>query len=299
MLNKIEMLRIFCAAVDAASFKDAATRLAISPQAVTRAVHEAERATGEVLFHRNTRRVNVTQAGAQFAQQARELVAQVDRLLGNRDVGAAAEVMGTVRMTVPKSIGEILLLPLVTDMANRYPHLTIDLRLSDTIVDPVAEQIDIGVRIGFLQDSRFVAREVAKVGFVVVGAPRLIDRVGLPHNLAHMAELPTTGYVDRRTGRPWPWQLADGQQFTPVRLVFQTDDTEAESQAVVAGLGFTQMASYIARPWIEAGKLVRVLADLEPEPWPVCVYRPQRGPVPARIRVVFDATVAALENAGL
>jgi DNA-binding transcriptional LysR family regulator len=299
MLNKIEMLRIFCAAVDAGSFKDAAARLAISPQAVTRAVHEAERATGEVLFHRNTRRVQVTHAGGMFAQQARELVAQVDRLLGNRDVREAAEVIGMVRMTAPKSLGEVLMTSLIADLSARHPRLTIDLRLSDTIVDPVAEQIDIGVRIGFLQDSRFIAREVGKVHFAIVGAPRLIHRVGMPRDIAHMAELPATGFVDRRTGRPWPWSLAGGQQFTPSRTTFQSDDTSAECQAVVAGLGFTQMASYMAQPYIAAGQLVSVLDDITPEPWPLCVYRPQRGPVPARIRLVFDAAVAALENTSM
>src|SRR6202051_5214166 len=81
MQNRLKMLRIYCAAVEAGSFKEAATRLGTSPRAVTRAVQEAEALVGEILFHRNTRRVRATEAGEAFAHRARDLVRQLDELL--------------------------------------------------------------------------------------------------------------------------------------------------------------------------------------------------------------------------
>jgi DNA-binding transcriptional LysR family regulator len=297
MQNRIEMLRIFCAAVDAGSFKDAAVRLAISPQAVTRAVAEAESLTGEVLFHRNTRRVQVTEAGAAFSDKARELVTQVDELF--RAGADTSPLSGLVRLTVPKSLGELVLMPALLKLAVAYPLINIDIRFSDTIVDPIAEKIDIGVRIGFMHDSRFVAREAAQMGFVIVATPELIAREGVPADLAALRRMPTTGLVDKRTGRLWGWQLKGGQEFIPANVTFRTDDAEAECRAVLAGLGISQVASYLVRPLIRAGKLVSVLEEFEPEAWPVCVYRPQRGPVPPRLRVVFDAIVSALEAADL
>jgi len=296
MQNRLEMLRIYCAAVELNSFKDAAKRLGISPQAVTRAVKECEVLVGEILFHRNTRRVLATQAGEAFALKARELVTQMDLLLLPRHVPDDAEVAGLVRITAPKVIGELFLMPALIQLAAQYPRIMVDLRLSDAIIDAVAEQIDIGVRVGFMRDSRFVVRPVAQVGFSVVASPALIDRVGLPASIEALADLPTTAFIDRNTGRIWPWQFARGQQFTPALPAFRTDDSESEWRAVAAGLGYGQIVSYLAQPLLSSGKVISVLDDLAPEPWPICVYRPQRGPVPTRIRLVFDAIVAILSE---
>jgi DNA-binding transcriptional LysR family regulator len=299
MQNRLEMLRIYCAAVEAESFKEAATRLGTSPQAVTRAVQEAEALVGEILFHRNTRRVRATEAGEAFAHRARDLVRQMDELLRPKDSEIDAEIAGPVRLTAPKSIGERFLMPALARLAEKHPRIMLDLRLSDAISDPIAEQIDIGVRIGFMRDSRFVVRPASRVGFSVIASPKLIARVGEPTDLAALALLPTTGFIDRNTGRLWPWQFANGQQFTPANLAFQTDDGECECRAVVAGLGFGQIVSYLAQPLLRAGKVISVLDNCAPEAWPVYVYRPQRGPVPARIRLVFDAMLGALEKSEL
>jgi DNA-binding transcriptional LysR family regulator len=299
MQNRLEMLRIYCTAVEAQSFKEAAMRLGTSPQAVTRAVQEAEALVGEILFHRNTRRVRATEAGEAFAHRARDLVRQMDELLRPKDSEIDAEIAGPVRLTAPKSIGERFLMPALARLAEKHPRIMLDLRLSDAISDPIAEQIDIGVRIGFMRDSRFVVRPASRVGFSVIASPKLIARVGEPTDLAALALLPTTGFIDRNTGRLWPWQFANGQQFTPTNLAFQTDDGDCECRAVVAGLGFGQIVSYLAQPLLRAGKVVSVLDGYAPEAWPVYVYRPQRGPVPARIRLVFDAMLAALEKSEL
>jgi DNA-binding transcriptional LysR family regulator len=299
MQNRLEMLRIYCTAVEAQSFKEAAMRLGTSPQAVTRAVQEAEALVGEILFHRNTRRVRATEAGEAFAHRARDLVRQMDELLRPKDSEIDAEIAGPVRLTAPKSIGERFLMPALARLAEKHPRIMLDLRLSDAISDPIAEQIDIGVRIGFMRDSRFVVRPASRVGFSVIASPKLIARVGEPTDLAALALLPTTGFIDRNTGRLWPWQFANGQQFTPTNLAFQTDDGDCECRAVVAGLGFGQIVSYLAQPLLRAGKVVSVLDGYAPEAWPVYVYRPQRGPVPARIRLVFDAMLGALEKSEL
>jgi DNA-binding transcriptional LysR family regulator len=75
---------------------------------------------------------------------------------------------------------------------------------------------------------------------------------------------------------------------------FLTDDIDAECAAVLAGVGFGQLIAPLAEPWLQSGALVAVLEADEPEPWPIHVYRPQRAPVPARVRLVYDTLVRAL-----
>lgn len=294
MLNRLEMLRIFCCAAELGSFKEAAIRLAISPQAVTRAVQELERLQGELLFHRNTRQVQLSAFGAKLAILARQAVQQVDQLFEHDDVDSGDEPAGLVRLAAPASLARTVILPTLTDLALRHPKINFDLRLSDELVDVVNEKIDIGVRIGVLRDNRFVARKVAKTQLYVVGTPACIARHGAPRVFEDLNRLPTTAMHDRNTGRAWPWMFADGQHIYPTGARFICDDAEAELSAVLAGLAFGQLPSFLADRHIAAGRLVAVMRAVEPAPWDIYIYRPQRGPLAQRLRLVFDAVGDAL-----
>lgn len=294
MLNRLEMLRIFLAAAEANSFKEAAARLGISPQAVTRAVHDLEEIQGELLFHRSTRNVRITAFGEALAARARPRVGQLDELFQHGTERVDAELRGVVRLTAPVSYGRIRLMPVLTAIASRHPHIQFDLRFSDTHSDVVDEKIDIGVRFGFLHDNRFVARQTASEPFHVVAAPALLARVGIPTVVTQLNELPTSVFMDGSTGRPWPWFFAGGQQMTPARPRFLCADPETEREFVLSGLGFAQIPGYLIDADLAAGRMISVLRDVAPDPWDIYVYRPQRGPVPARIRMVYDELIGAL-----
>jgi DNA-binding transcriptional LysR family regulator len=296
MLNRLEMLRIFLAAAESSNFKEAATRLGISPQAVTRAVQDLEAAQGELLFHRSTRNVQITAFGEQLAARARPGLEQVDALFQRGQAQEEPEMRGSVRLTAPVFMGRLLLLPVLARLTERHPKLRFDLRLSDAHADVVDEKIDIGIRFGFLHDNRFVARRVSRQTFHVVGTPALIARVGRPTTITRLNDVPTTALFDASTGRLWPWLFANGQQMTPAQPAFVCNDSETELDFMRTGAAFGQATSLQAGAAIAAGELVPMLQDFEPEPWDVYVYRPQRGPLPARIRLVYDALVDAFTS---
>lgn len=293
MSNRLEIMRIFCAAAESGSFKEAAARLGISPQAVTRAVKSLENHVGEPLFYRNTRQMRITEFGEQLVLKARESINGIDALFRRSDRRAEADIAGVVRITAPTVIGRRFLLPALSRITAEFPQIMLDLRLSDTLVNVVEQQIDIGIRVGFMRDSSFVARAAAKMSFLAVGAPALIERVGRPASVKALLDQPTVAMVDKNTGKPWPWYFSDDLQFVPRRHVFVTDDAEAELGMVLEGRGFGQIADCMALPHIQAGHLVPILEDRTPPPWDLFVYRPQRGPVPARVRVVYDHLVEA------
>lgn len=297
MPHSLEALRVFCTAAESENFRAAAHRLAVSPQVVTRVVRELEQQLGEPLFHRSTRGVQLTRFGEQLAQRARVAVQGVDALFSDHQPKAAAQaVEGVVRITAPGVLGRRFLLDALAPLSLAHPGLVLDLRLSEVRADVVDQQIDVGVRIGQLRDARFVAREANRMGFHVVGTPELLARVGRPRNLAALAGKPVTALVDLNSGRLWPWYFRGAQQWQPPPPAFITDDPVAEGRAVMAGLALGQLPDFMVREALRDGRLVAVLASQAPEPWPLCVYRPQRGPVPARVRLVFDALVQALQD---
>ncbi|MBJ9923739.1 substrate binding domain-containing protein, partial [Burkholderia cenocepacia] len=207
------------------------------------------------------------------------------------------EPVGVVRITAPSGMGRHYVQPILTGLMQRYPGLVPDLRLSDVPSPVVDEQIDIGVRVGAIGDNRFVARMVGPLPMWVVAAPSLIRRLGEPKNRKALEAMPVTCLIDRASGRPWPWMFRGEQQFVPSSPAYLTDDTEVEIEAVCAGVGVGQCSEYLVRPYVRKGRLVRVLPSLEPEPWKLHVYRPRRGPMPRRIRVVYDELVAKLAEA--
>jgi DNA-binding transcriptional LysR family regulator len=296
-MNRLELLRVFCVAAEADNFKAAATRLSVSPQVVTRAIQALEEAQSELLFHRNTRGVRLTDFGAAFASRARALLNGCDALFPDQRRARDAEAMGLVRITAPASLGRSRLMPIVAGLLKKHPDLRIDLRLSDARADVVDEKIDIGVRAGFVRDNRFVARKLAKLSFHVVGTPTLVAKQGVPKRIEDLANLRLTALLDVNTGRPWPWLFAGGRQFVPDAPILLSDDVDAEYAAVLAGTAFGQIPSYLAAAAIQRRKLVAVLKDQAPEPWDLYIYRPQRRPVPQRVSLVFEALMEMTKTA--
>ena len=299
MQNKLEMLRIFKVAADSLNFKEAAVRLGVSPQSVTRAIKELEEILGEPLFYRSTRNTTITDFGKQIALKNEVIIDQIDTLLRPHKSTDTLLAEGLVRITMSSILGRRYLLPALTDFLKDYPGIQFDLRFSDLIDNVVADQMDIGVRIGFFEKKRKIARRVNEVKFHIVATPELIAKTGIPLTVDDLSKMPYTGLVDHNTGRMWPWTFANTSDYLRASPTFLTDDPEAELTAVLAGIGYGQVGDFLCGEHIQSGKLVAVLQEQAPKPWGIYIYRPQRGPVAERVRLVFDHLVKTLSNVNL
>ncbi|MES2181043.1 MAG: LysR substrate-binding domain-containing protein [Pseudomonadota bacterium] len=296
MQNKLEILRIFKVVAESSNFKEASVRLGISPQSVTRAIKELEELLGEPLFYRSTRNTMITEFGKQMALKSEGVIDQVDALLRPHKSPDPQCIEGLVKITMSSILGRRYLLPALTDFLKEHPGIQLDLRFSDLIDNVVTDQMDIGVRIGFFNNNRNVARRVNEVKFHIVGAPELIEKTGTPQTVDDLSKMPYTGLVDQNTGRMWPWTFANAADYFRTAPAFITDDPEAELAAVLAGIGYGQLGDFLCEEYIDNGKLVAVLQDQAPTPWGIYVYRPQRGPVAERVRIVFDYLVNTLSD---
>ncbi len=296
MLSRLEMLHIFYAAAESSSFKEAASRLGRSPQVVTRVIKSLEDNLGELLFHRNTRQIRLTEFGSHLIESSRESVNTLDAIFRRENKQADSEISGLVRITAPTSLGQRFLLPVLSQIAIEYPQITIDLRLSNVIADVVSEQIDIGIRIGFLRDSNFIARVAGKVSFLIVGSPELVAKVGEPLQIKDLTDFPTIAILDHSTGKVWQWFFADNLQFNAKKPAFITNDPETELETALAGVGYAQIPSFMAAPYLADGRLIQVLETYKPEPWDLYIYRPQRSPTPQRIRLIYDQLLEVISN---
>lgn len=289
MLNRLEYLKIFCIAAENRTFRDAALKMNVSPQVVSRCIKDLETELGEILFVRSTRNIKITSFGETLYADAKKAIDTLDEVFQKK---TQTENLA-VKITAPPLLSQRFIMPLLEQIAGEMPGIRFDLRLSNAISNVVEDQIDIGIRVGLhIADTRFIARPVTTVDYVVVGTPGLIARSGIPAVPEDLHQLPTTAMIDESKNRVWPWFFNDNLKISPESPVFVSDDAESEFQAVLRGLGFGQIAVSIAAPYIASGQLVPVLEPYHvTEPWTVFVYRPQNGPVPPRIRLVYDTLV--------
>lgn len=296
MSNKLEMLRIFGVAAEHQSFKETAVKLSISPQAVTRAIKELENLQGELLFHRNTRQMQLTHFGHQLFDKVKPLIREFDALFEHNAELANEGLAGKIRIAAPLGFGRAVVTPIVIQLLKKYPEINIELMLSDKRADVVEERIDIGLRIGFIRDNRYIVKKIGQIEFFVVASPELIQQQGKPKKPSDLQHFPTSSVLDPSTGRTWPWYFKSANEHHNFnsRIVF--DDAEAEFKAALDGVVFAQVPSFLAKKDLDAQSLERVLNEFDPEPWTLFIYRPQRGPIPKRVRLIFDELI---ENIGL
>lgn len=287
MQNRSEALRIFCCAAEEMNFKRAAVRLNISPQKVTRAIKELESLLGDSLFHRNTRSVKITDYGIDVFAQAKMALAQLDNLFREQEKNAE-DVHGVVRITAPHTFGSEIIMPQLAEFARLHPAITLELHLSNLHSALVDEKIDIGIRIGFIHDQTCIVRQPKTMPFYLVASPELLKKCPLPKSIDELANVPMVALLNRKTGRYWSWEFSQKRLFYPKNAAFVTDTPDIERKAVLAGMGFGQLAGYLVEKHIASGELISVLPDDAPLQWPVSLYHTHHNASSMRVKLVFN-----------
>lgn len=289
-MNKLELLRIFCSVAETLHFRETASRLAMSPQVVSRAVQSLEEILGEALFHRSTRQVKLTDFGAEFLPQAQQLIADTELLFANRKIPLKEqEIAGVVRVAVPE-------IPLMQDILDRllaktaaYPDLRLHWKAGLAVEDVVDEQIDVGLRFGTPDDSRLIVRKICQVEDCIVAAPALLERLGTPENWHSLQKnYPLSALFNPNTGRAYAWYLSNQDQFVPLRPKFTATHITSEITATLAAQTIACLPRFACRAHLKKGELVELFPEIPRKQWTAYVYRPQRNITHPRVKLVFD-----------
>jgi DNA-binding transcriptional LysR family regulator len=288
MTDRLDSIAVFIAVADLGSFARAARRLNRTPVAVTRAVASLEAEAGMRLLNRTTRQVALTEEGARYLEGARRLLTAYDdlRALESDD---RSDPRGIVSLTAPGNFGRVCVVPSIARFLERYTRIDVRAQFVDRVVSLVEEGLDLGVRLGNLPDSSLRAIRVGHVRVAIYASPDYLARHGEPRDFRDLADhwvisaLPTMPSPDR-----WSIDRPDGVVSVAVkpRLVVSTPEAAAEAAAEGAGLALS--AAYHAQTYVEAGRLRRVLADVEPAPIPIHIVQPAGRFAPTRVRLFVD-----------
>ena len=178
-MDKTQEMASFVAVVEAGSFVAAADVLGLSKAAVSRQVGDLEKRLGARLLHRTTRRLSLTDDGQLFYARAKELLAAIDEA-ESEITSRSGEPSGLLRINAPLTFGVLHLAPLWGRFADAHPKVSLEIDLSDRIVDLVEEGYDLAVRITNLPSSQLVSRQLASSRMVLCASPEYLARQGIP-----------------------------------------------------------------------------------------------------------------------
>jgi DNA-binding transcriptional LysR family regulator len=285
-LPDFEALAIFAKVVEMRSFAAAAEELALSKATVSKAVTRLEERLGARLFNRTSRRLALTDAGQRLAGHAAQLLADGEAA-ESEALAQSASPRGLVRLAVPMTYGTRMIAPLLPEFLKAYPDVSIDLHLSDAIVDLIGDGFDAGIRIGNLPDSSLVARRICAMPRYTVASPAYLKKHGTPTHPMHLAEHRCFAYAYLSSA--WHYTNAAGEQAS-VRPSGQlrVNNGEAVLAPLLAGLGIADLPEFIVGDAIAAGKLQVILKGWKQREGAVHLVMPPGGPRPARVTVLTD-----------
>ncbi|MDI1442673.1 LysR family transcriptional regulator [Polyangium sp. 6x1] len=298
MDDTFDGLSAFLAVANHKSFTAAAAEMGVSPTAMSQKIKLLERRLGVVLFQRTTRRVALTDAGANLFARIGPAIAEVEGALAALG-DYRGRPSGRLRITAPRASGTWFLPPLVVRMGELYPEIALDISLDDAFVDIVAAGFDAGIRLGDAIEKDMVRVPITKhSAWSIVAAPSYLSRAGRPRKpedlLRHHGirqRMITTGVVYR-------WELErHGKAMTvdvPGSVV--VNDIGLMVGLALEGAGLAYVPDEAIADAVAEGRLERVLEPfLSPGPG-LCLYFPARMQEQPKLQALVETVKRMREN---
>lgn len=275
-LDRLTGLTAFARTASLGSYTAAARDLSVSPSAVSKSVQRLEEHLGLRLFSRTTRSLTLTPEGKEIYERALRVIREVEDI-EQAAVASRGEPSGTLKVTAPVPIGINILGPALPGFCQRYPNLTVDLRLGDQFSDIIEQGIDVAVRVGNLADSRLVSRPLAPHRICTFASPQYLARKGWPRDIADLANHDCVNFRYQSTGQAlrWPFQVGDRLVEITPNAAMTIDVSDAVATVLAAGGGIGISPTYVAAPYVQRGELVPVFPEYALERFVITALWPE------------------------
>jgi len=260
--ERLTGLIAFARAGSLGSFTAAARALAISPSAVSKSVQRLEQRLSIPLFTRTTRSLVLTSEGRELHERALRLLQDAEGI-EQAAIAARSEPAGTLRLAASLPVGIHVIAVALPEFRRRHPKVSIDLRLSDQVVDLIEEGIDVAIRIGELPDSSLLSMRMSALRLCAYASPAYIAARGMPTHPHDLESHDTVNLRYQSSGQLFRWPFQIGGKTIEILPSAQivVDASDAVIATVAAGGGIGMAATFMAAPCVARGELVPVLSE--------------------------------------
>lgn len=285
----IDYLTLFVRVAHTKNISQAGRELYLSPAVASTYLNKLEAQVGARLIHRTTRKVTLTEDGKTFLPHAEAVLNTIET--AKSAVGSAAEApQGTLRVTAPASFGRMHIVPVLQAFLASHPGLTVEIKLSDTIVDMIEGGYDVAIRDAALSASSLHARKLAPDRRILVASPDYLAKMGTPQSLASLDSHQAITLIGLEN---WRFRLEGKNHSITPRCRLKMDNGEAVRDAAIAGGGITVMSTWCCYNELIDGRLVQVLEDIPLVPeCAIWALYPTHKLLSPKVRVFIDYLTA-------
>ncbi|MBI6924919.1 LysR family transcriptional regulator [Pseudomonas putida] len=257
MKTRSEELQVFVAVIDCGSISAAAAQMGQTPSAVSRTLARLEAKLGTTLVNRTTRRMDLTDEGRFFLEQARQVLRQMDELEERLAMNRQTPI-GRLRVNAATPFMLHAIVPWIGEFRQQYPGIDLELNTDDLIIDLLEHSTDVAIRIGELADSSLHARNLGCSPVQVLASPAYLARHGTPQRVEDLADHCLLGFSQPETLNQWPLRHAQGEHWT-IQPTLVASSGETLRQLALAGEGIVSLSHFMTHEDIRSGRLQVVL----------------------------------------
>ncbi len=294
-MSKIQEMSSFAAVVEAGSFVAAADATGLSKTAVSRHVSDLEKRLGVRLLHRTTRRLSLTDEGRTFLSRAKEVLAAIEEAESEL-TARAIEASGLVRVNAPLTFGTLHLAPLWSPFIAANPKVSLDITLSDRVVDLVEEGYDLAVRIASSPASALVSRKLASTRVVLCASPRYLRQHGIPKQPRDLADQKVISYAYLSGGDEWLFQGPQGPVSVRTNSRIHTNNGDTCRTAALAHQGIILQPDFLVGQDLRSGALRELMPQFRSVELGIFAVYPTRKHLPLKLRRLIDFLAAAMRS---
>ena len=258
----LDAIAVFVRVVENGSFSAAAKRLGMPKATVSAKVARLEKQLGVSLIQRTTRKLRVTEAGEQYFRHCADAIREVE-LAEAALQSTSGKPAGLLKVTAPVDLGHAVLPRIVHAYATKYPDVSVELIVTNRIVDLVGEGIDLAIRPSqALKDSSLVAQRYFEMGSNLWASPLYLRQLGAPEHPRDLRDAKFVGFLPRNSA-----VLTNGKSDVEIPTTgrIRADDFETIKALLLAGEGIAWLPDFLAEEAAAAGTLVPVLSQWWPK----------------------------------
>jgi DNA-binding transcriptional LysR family regulator len=286
-MDPVSGMAAFARVVEANGFTSAARALGLSKASVSKLVARLEDRLGVRLLNRSTRRLGLTEAGRDYYERARRILAEVEEAEQSA-ASRQANPRGQLRVNAPVTFGQTHLAPLLPRFMRRYPQVHVDMVLNDRFVDLIEEGFDLAVRVAELPSSSLIARRLCDAPHVAAAAPAYLKARGIPKHPNDLMHHDCLIYSYLATGEEWRFIEAGKSFGVRVSGPLRANNGDVLRHAAVAGLGIVYGPDFVVSEALASGALVKLLEGWCTRDAGVYAVYPPGRPLGAKLRVFVD-----------
>ncbi|MAA75876.1 MAG: LysR family transcriptional regulator [Salinisphaeraceae bacterium] len=285
-MDSTRPFHIFVRIFEVGSFSAVARELELSQSTVSKQLAALEAHLGVRLFTRTTRQLTPTNEAIELYESVKQML-DTTEVIRTRDRQTSA-ASGTLKLSLPGAFGRQKIIPILPEFLALYPNLSVDISLTDRMVDLVAEGIELAIRLGDLSSSSLVARRIGSYSQHLLASQKYIDQHGRPADPGQLSEHNCVVYGHAATTARWTFDSEFGHHAVDVQGRVSADDAEALYRLVCDDVGIGLVPDWAINESEKAGRVIRVLEDYYPPPQSIHAVFLQRHYLPQRVQSFLE-----------